>query len=142
MNALLPLLEWIETTQLATAVRNSLVATSFLSGLHIVGMVLASGAALVRGLHWHDPSLTRAVRTGLLVSVISGALLVAPRISGAAYNGIFIAKMLTLMAAIAADRWFYRSRPGQKPPARVPRTLSALMWVGVAALGCAFILIE
>lgn len=135
------MLDWIESTTLAVAVRDSLAATALLSGLHAASMVLATGAALVRGLHWNNRAQTRAVRVGVLLSVISGALLVAPRAAAAVANNLFRAKMLVLAAAVATD-WMLFSSNADRQTAMPLRMLAALLLVAVAALGCAFILLE
>ena len=130
--------QWLESTTLAVAVRDSLTATALLSGLHLVGMVLATGAAIVRGLHWNDRALSRAVRSGLALSVMTGALLFAPRASGAVENTFFRWKMLVLATAVVAEVLLSR-RSGA--PTAAPR-LASLLWVAVAGLGCAYILLE
>lgn len=132
--------QWLESTPLAVAVRDSLTATALLSGLHLVGMVLATGAAIVRGLHWNDRALSRAVRGGLALSVTTGALLFAPRATGAVENTFFQWKMLVLATAVAAEIVLSRRRSGA--PAAAPRVAATLLWVAVACLGCAYILLE
>ncbi len=134
---------WIESTSLAGTVRDSLVLTALLSGLHVLGMTLLAGAALVRGLRWTDRGVTRGVRWGLAMSVVTGALLVAPRMSSAVENGFFEAKMLLIAAAVLFE-WsvFGRASSADPVPAVLSRRLSIALWVAVACLGCAYILLE
>ena len=80
------LLVWIETSQLATAVRDSTTITGLLSAVHLVGMSVIVGAAIIAGLRavglaFADRPLAdiaRAarfnLRIGLAVSVSTGLL--------------------------------------------------------------------
>jgi hypothetical protein len=132
--------QWLESTTVAVAVRDSLTATALLSGLHLVGMVLATGAAIVRGVHWNDRALSRAVGVGLSISVTTGALLFLPRAAGAIENTFFRWKMLVLGAAVVGEFILSRRRSGATPAA--PRLAATVLWAAVACLGCAYILLE
>ena len=165
---------WIESTGLAVSIRDSLLATALLSGVHIVGMALTTGASLVTalrltGLAFRDftpadvvTMAARAVTAGLALSVGSGLLLVAPRAASAVDNSYFLAKMIALLAATAFHLAVLRPalrqpRTGREDGSRAPASApgpsgagsrtgvgaaSFALWFTVAALGCAFILLE
>ncbi len=87
----------------------------------------------------------RGMAIGLSISMTSGLLLFAPRAPAAFENGIFRVKMLLLFAAavlyVAIQRRVAR-RPDAPPYLLKLAGASGLLWFGVAAAGCAYILLE
>jgi hypothetical protein len=147
----------IEASSLATTIRDSTILTGGLSGLHLIGLTLLVGSALVScaalaGFVASDQpiaELTRAARrasiVGLCLSVTTGLLLVSFRLSMSTANRAFQIKMLFIV--VAALFQFLVSAPA----ARGRRTvlspglaggIAFLLWFGVVLSGCAFILFE
>ena len=149
---------WAEGSGLAQAVAQSAILTGLLSGTHLVGLTLVVGGALVSSLRcvgvlFPDRSVREIVRPivsgitlGLGISIATGLLLVAPRLSTALANRIFQVKMLLLVVAAAFHFAVYH-RVGRGGDAGLG-TLRAIgvtelaLWLGVALAGCAFILLE
>jgi len=152
------MLIWIQSTRIAMAIAGSTNLTGFLSGLHLLGMTLVVGAALVSGLRMVGVVLTdrpvsevtstpvRAMVIGMMISVTSGLLLFSPRGPVAVENSFFQAKMALLGAAILFHFAVYRgvSRQDDARPAaaRFAGALGLILWAAVAVAGCAFILFE
>ena len=152
------LLTWLQATSIANAVRDSTLLTGSLSAVHLVGFTLITGGALVSNLRLlgmllpERPVLdisrpaTRGIALGLVISVVTGVLLFAPRAIVASANPIFQIKMLLLAFAAVFHFTVHRTaarRPALAPP--VLRTVGGIglfLWAGLALVGCAFILLE
>lgn len=148
---------WLETTRVAFAVRDSLLLTGALSAVHLVGFTLTTGGALVANLSllgalFRDRSpldvtrpTNRGIAVGLSISLLTGALLFAPRASVASVNETFQLKML-LLAAAAAFHGVAHQRAARHAASQLMRRATALvglvLWIGLALAGCAFILLE
>lgn len=148
-------LAWVEATGVASAVRDSLWLTASLSAVHLLGVTLVGGGALIAGLRYSglvfgDQAVAavarpagRAMLIGLGITVLTGALLVSPRASASAANGFFQVKMLCLLGAAACDV-FVRRRgyavPG--PLATSAGLVRSVLYGAVLFAGCAFILLE
>ncbi len=147
----------IEKSAIAMAIRDSTVLTGGLSGLHLIGLTLLVGSALVSsaaltGWVAGDQPVAEVTRTarrasivGLCISIATGLLLVSFRLSMSLGNRAFQIKMLTL--AVAALFHFFVYMPAARGRhALVPRQLAGafafLLWFGVVLGGCAFILFE
>ena len=151
-------LTWLQTTRLATTVNQSVVATGALSSIHLIGFTLIMGAALVSNLRLlgilfpERPALEvtapagRAILIGLLISIVTGLMLFAPRARAAAGDGIFQVKML-LLAAAALFQFTLQRRAARRLSAnegllRATGAVGLALWVGVSLAGCAYILLE
>jgi hypothetical protein len=145
-------LAWLQSTSIATAIGGSTALTGSLSAVHVVGFMLVMGGALVanlRGLHvllagrpaaeLAGPA-NRVIVLGLLVSVVTGALLFSARATDVGANGTFQLKMLLLVAAALA--YFVANRAAAGPFARAGHGVSLALWLGLAVTACAFILLE
>lgn len=153
-----PFFARVETTGIATTISRSVLLTGLLSGIHLLGLTLLVGGVLVSSLRLLGVVLPdgpvadvlraarRGIVLGLMVSVASGLLLVAPRVSAASANGIFQVKMLLLCAAAAFHFAIYRDAARGVNRARLPPgvagALGLVLWFGVVLAGCAFILLE
>jgi hypothetical protein len=151
------LLESLQSSRLSTAIGGSTPLLGLLSAIHLLGLTLLVGGALVSSLRLFGVVLAdrpvgdvtsapfRGMAIGLSISMASGLLLFAPRAPAAFENGIFRIKMLLLLAAALLHVAIQR-RVARRPEA--PRYLvrlagaSGLLWFGVAAAGCAYILLE
>ena len=148
-------LAWVEATGIAGSVRDSLGLTASLSAVHLIGVTLVGGGALVAGLRYGglifaDQAVAavarpagRAILLGLAISVLTGVLLVSPRASASAANGFFQLKMLCLLGAAACD--VFVRRRGYAVPGRLATSaglIRSVLYGAVLAAGCAFILLE
>jgi hypothetical protein len=149
---------WLETTHVARAVAESLLATASLSALHVIGFTVITGSALVANLRLlgvfldQRPILevtapaNRAIAVGLAVSIATGLLLFAARAASVSANGTFQVKMLLLVAAALFHFTVHRNVTQRvsatAPLVRATGVVGLMLWLGVAAAGCAFILLE
>jgi Ca2+/H+ antiporter len=124
----------------------------------LIGLTLVLGGALassLRGFGVLFPgrpyadvtgAMMSGISVGLGLSVITGALLVAPRLSDAAANGTFRIKMLVLVAAATFHVTTYRRIGETEDPAPGhgpwPGAVGLSLWLAVALAGCAYILLE
>ncbi len=152
-----PFFAWIEGTRLAITVRDSLLLTGALSAVHVVGFTLVTGGALVANLNLlgllfagRSPldvtrPASRGIALGLAISIVTGALLFAPRASAASVNGIFQVKMALLVTAVLFHLSVHQrvARSGDTGALRHgTAVIGLLLWIGLALAGCAFILLE
>jgi hypothetical protein len=152
--SLAPFVTWIQATRIAMTIGESTSLTGFLSAVHLLGLTLLVGGALVSSLRMlgiilADRPMTdvtawpgRGMIVGMVISVGSGLLLFAPRASAAAENSFFQVKMLLLSAAIAFHFAVYRGASRRTDDAKLPGGVGLILWFGVAVAGCAFILLE
>jgi hypothetical protein len=152
------LASWLEATQVAQVVGSSMWMVATLSAIHVLGYALVMGGALVGNLRLLGvvvPSVpvsdvvgpaSRGILYGLIVSIVTGILLVSWKAVAAFGNEIFQIKMLLLLvAALLHFTW----------QARVARNVSAdsgalklaggvglIVWLGLALAAAAYILFE
>jgi hypothetical protein len=147
----------LEATALARAIRQSVPLTGFLSGLHLIGMTLIGGGALVSGLRatgiaFKDFPLAdviritrRGIAIGVTISIVSGLLLFSPRASTAIVSGYFQIKMLLLIGALTFHAAIGRlsiSQPAGTFASRLSGAIGAALWFAVILAGCSYILLE
>src|SRR5262245_62058762 len=101
----------VEASSLATSIRDSTILTGGLSGLHLIGLTLLVGSALVSGgalagFITNDQPIAELTRTarrvsviGLCISIATGLLLVSFRLNMSTASRTFQLKMLTLVTA-------------------------------------------
>ena len=151
-----PFFAWLETTALATTVKDSLLLTGGLSAVHLLGMTLITGGALISNLRLlgallpTDDLLTitraaaRGIAVGLVLSVSSGVLMFLARATAASVNPTFQLKMLLLITAVvfqfSGHRWACKHALG-RASLRMVGAAGLLLWVGVAAAGAYYILL-
>ena len=152
------MLDWIETSRLASTIGQSLLLTGLLSAVHLLGMTLVTGGAVVSGLRFMGVLLRdgpvsavaaaagRGITVGLAVSLTSWLLLFSPRASMAVDNSIFQLKMLLLAVAILFHVTHYRrltkSNETDSFSIRLSGATALVLWIGVALAGSAYILLE
>ena len=146
---------WVQGSGLANTIRESLPLTASLSAIHLLGVTLVGGGALVSGLRFGgvlfaDQSIGevirpagRAIWLGLAISTVTGLLLFSPRASMAAKNGFFQLKMGLLVAAATwhAVLALRGSAANGRAHGFVGAFGSALFGAVILA-GCAYILLE
>jgi hypothetical protein len=149
-------LNWLEATPLAGVMRQSPWSYPLVETAHILGFILLIGAAAMfdlrlLGLTPRLPVVDVArhllpwSHVGLVVVMISGALLFAADPVALWFNSVFRAKMALIVVAglnaAAFYAWPFRSvatwnRLEPTPwPARAAAGLSLMLWIAIAALG-------
>jgi len=149
------LFAWLQASLVARTIAQSQMLNAALSAVHLVGLALVVGSALVTalaltGLAFPGRSAAeiatagRAVLIGLAISVVTGVLLFSSRAEAASQNSFFQLKMLLLVSAalcqLVIQRVARRALASRTAPAA--GVLGLALWVGVALAGCAFILLE
>src|SRR4051794_38396807 len=151
-------LDWISATRVAQDVASSATLSAWLSAVHALAFTLVIGSALTANLRAIGALLARttlsdvivpanrAILIGLAISVVTGGLLFSARAAEAAANGWFQLKMLllviaavfqfTILAAAARKRSVARSR------IVASGAVGLSLWLGLAVVACAFILLE
>ncbi len=156
MDLLMTFLTWLEATPLAGVMRQSPWSYPLVETAHILGFILLIGAAAMfdlRLLGWTPrlPVVDVArhllpwSHVGLVVVVISGALLFAADPVALWFNSVFRAKLVLIVVAglnaAAFHAWPFRSvmtwnRFAPPPwPARAAAATSLMLWITIAALG-------
>jgi hypothetical protein len=149
-------LVWLETTRLAALMRQSLWLYPIVEIVHILGLSVLVGAALLfdlrlLGLARRLPASGLAAhllgwaRASLVLIVPSGLLMFAAHATEMAENPAFRLKLALIAAAglnaALFHRYVFRSVDGWdvgKPapaPAKAAAVLSLLLWTGVIACG-------
>jgi hypothetical protein len=141
-------LAWYQSSALASTVGNSPTLTAMLSALHALGFTCIMGGALFSNLgrlgvlfpsrpvrELTSPG-SRLIALGLAVSLPTGLLLVGPRALTAGHNSTFQLKMLLILAAAAVQFGLLRRE------SRAVGAAGLVLWLGLAATACAFILFE
>jgi hypothetical protein len=144
------LLSWIQGTAISTAIRRSNWAVMALEAVHLLGLALLGGAVCIvalaalrrAGLRGMSvATLAHGLRplfcAGLLLMVVSGALIVLSMPFKYYLNTAFRLKMLLLVVAILTTAWLLRMAGGAVPSGWQRRLalLSALLWLGVGFSG-------
>lgn len=157
LSVVFPLFEALEASAVAATIRESTWLTGLLSSVHLVGLALTLGGALFSALalfgalgpREHRTDVIRpsahAISIGLVINLVTGLLLFAPRAVSAAHNSTFQVKMSLL--ALATLLHLTRGRAGSSDAAslglpRAVRGLGLVLWTSVALAGCAYILLE
>lgn len=149
---------WLESTIVARAVGESLFLTAWLSATHILAFTLVMGSALLSNLRLLNLVLPQAalaevarpttcgILVGLPVSLFTGVLLFSARASSVIGGSTFQTKMTLLVAAVAFFFLVQRRVTLMPEPgvilARVTGAVGLLLWMGLAATACWFILFE
>ena len=142
-------ISWFQSSTLASTVGNSPTLTAVLSALHALGFTFIVGGALFSNLGRlrvlfppatpvRDVTVpgSKLIALGLCISLPTGLALVAPRAAAAAANSTFQLKMLLILAASTVQFGLLRRET------RVVGAAALLLWLGLAAAACAFILFE
>ncbi len=149
-------LEWLHTTPLALAMRQSEWLYPAVEILHILGFCALVGAAglfdlRLLGLSKQIPVQQMAAHllpvawAGFALAVPSGFLLLLPEAKSIGVSPIFLSKM-ALIGLAGLNAWVFHTRIGRsvqrwnqgaKPPiaARLAALFSLAIWIAVIALG-------
>lgn len=149
--------QWLETTAVAIAIRESLYGFAIAVGTHIVGVAASVGILLWVDLRLLGVALTRTpldevyrrlapwFAAGFAIMLLSGSALFTAFATAAYANPFFRIKLVLLLLAGANALAFHRFAAGPvnrgpssgRPPAaaRLAGALSLLIWAGVIVMG-------
>jgi hypothetical protein len=129
-------LRWIEQTSLSSVIRQSDWAVMALEAVHLLGLALLGGAAVIATLRHADIPLRTFVRelrpvalTGFALMALSGTLIALSMPFKYYNNAAFQWKMLLLVCAVISTLWL----AGR--PSRVLALLSLILWLSVGFSG-------
>lgn len=148
-------LAWIETTAIATWVRESISLGAYPSILafHAVGLGFLVGSSVVIDLRLLGVgsglpigsvrSFFSVAWAGFWINAFTGVLLLSAAATSMFGNPVFVAKLILVLLAVAALRWkevriFKRGDPGTEAVARVGRRLAVLslvLWTAAIVTG-------
>lgn len=148
---------WVESTRLALMIGESMWIIASLSAIHLLGFTLTLGGAFVLNARLAGGMLlqvpvrdvagpaSRSIAIGLAISITSGILLASWKLGTVLPGGIFQIKMSFLAAAALLHFAWQRPRLRKESDGaglRAMGILGLVLWFGLAAAGCAFILFE
>jgi hypothetical protein len=129
-------LRWIEQTSLSSVIRQSDWTVMALEAVHLLGLALLGGAAVIATLRHADIPLRTFVRelrpvalTGFALMALSGSLIALSMPFKYFNNAAFQWKMLLLVCAVISTLWL----AGR--PSRVLALLSLILWLSVGFSG-------
>jgi hypothetical protein len=126
-------LRWVEQTSLSSAIRQSDWAVMALAAVHLLGLALLGGAAVIVALRRAEKTFVRELRpmalTGFALLLLSGTFITLSMPFKYYNNTAFQWKMILLVCAV-----FSTLRLSRKP-ARVLALLCLILWLGVGSSG-------
>ncbi len=140
---------WLEATQVATIVGQSMWLIASLSAVHVLGYALVMGGALVTNLRLMGVLLQKlpvievtrpashGILWGLIISLVTGILLVSFKASSAIANGSFQIKMLLLVVAVVLHFTWQRSLA-----TKLSGAIGLALWLCLAIAAYAYFLFE
>jgi len=152
--SLLPLFQWAAKASLFAVMRDSKWGFAMVEMVHLLALAALGGIVLVVDLGilglglWHPPSLRRAMHElaplllgSLVLTVLSGLLLVSAEALKCYYHPAFRIKMVFFAAAVIFHFTIHRKSlwfpEGARPPvgAKVAAVVSLFLWLGVGLAG-------
>lgn len=140
------LFKWIEASSLAAAIRQSTWLYPFIEIIHIVGIVLVAGGAMLFDIQLLSANRKRVTESrylllwskrGLILAIPSGLLLFATNALALSNDPVFGLKLLLLLLA-ALNAWIFHVRvylPAKWSAARVHAIASIILWVSIISCG-------
>jgi hypothetical protein len=158
VSTLEPVFARLESTHLAHTIGESLMLTAWLSAIHMLGFMLVMGGAFLADLRLLGVALRgrpaaevavpagRVIIAGLVVSLVTGVLLLSPKGTSVLENGFFQLKMLFLVGAglfhFVVLRQAVRREGVGTAWLRGAGAAGLALWLGLAFAACAFVLLE
>jgi hypothetical protein len=136
---------WIEASLVAEAIRQSTWLYPFIEIIHILGIVLVAGGAILfdiqllsnRGLVIENRYLVLWSKRGLILAILSGILLFATNAVALSSDPVFGLKLLLLFLAII-NAWIFHVRvylPSKWTAARYHAIISIILWISIISCG-------
>jgi hypothetical protein len=138
--------KWIEASSLAAAIRQSTWLYPFIEIIHLVGIVLVAGGAILFDLQLLSSNrkpvtegryLLSWSKRGLLLAIPSGLLLFATNALALSGDPVFGLKLFLLFLA-AINMWIFHVRvylPAKFSTARYHAIASIILWVSIISCG-------
>jgi hypothetical protein len=137
---------WIEASALATAIRQSAWLYPFIEIIHIVGIVLVAGGAILFDMQLLSANRKPVIdkrylltwsKRGLILAIPSGLLLFATNAIALSADPVFGLKLLLLLLA-AINAWIFHVRvylPSKWTTARYHAIASIILWISIISCG-------
>jgi hypothetical protein len=137
---------WIETSSLAEAIRQSTWLYPFIEIIHILGIVLVAGGAILFDIKLLSANRELAIanrylllwsKRGLILAIPSGILLFATNALALSRDPVFGLKLLLLFLA-AINAWIFHVRvylPARWTAARSHAIISIILWISIISCG-------
>jgi hypothetical protein len=137
---------WIEASALAAAIRQSAWLYPFIEIIHIVGIVLVAGGALLFDLQLLSSTrkpvtenryLLTWSKRGLIIAIPSGLLLFSTNATALTVDPVFGLKLFLLLLA-AINAWIFHVRvylPANMATAKHHAIASIIIWVSIISCG-------
>lgn len=137
---------WIEASPLAETIRQSTWLYPFIEIIHILGIVLVAGGAILFDIQLLSANRMRVIenryllswsKRGLILAIPSGILLFATNALALSHDPIFGLKLMLLFLA-AINAWIFHVRvylPAQRTAARSHAIVSIILWISIISCG-------
>lgn len=137
---------WIEASTVAAAIRQSTWLYPFIEIIHIVGIVLVAGGAILFDIQLLSPHRKPVIESryllswskrGLILVIPSGLLLFATNATALSIDPVFGLKLLLLLLA-AINAWIFHVRvylPANMAGAKFHAIASIILWVSIISCG-------
>jgi hypothetical protein len=137
---------WIEASALATAIRQSTWLYPFIEIIHIIGIVLVAGGAMLFDIQLLSATSKPIIehryllswsKRGLLLALPSGMLLFATNAITLSQDPVFGLKLLLLIFA-AVNAWIFHVRvymQAKWTTARYHAIVSIILWISIISCG-------
>jgi hypothetical protein len=137
---------WIESSSLAVAISQSTWLYPFIEIIHILGIVLVAGGALLFDIQLLSNNRKPVIenrylllwsKRGLLLSIPSGILLFTTNAMALSHDPVFGLK-LSLLFLAAINAWIFHVRvylPAKWTTARYHAIASIILWISIISCG-------
>ena len=137
---------WIEASSLAETIRQSSWLYPFIEIIHILGIVLVAGSAILFDIQLlsrinkpviENRYLLSWSKRGLILAIPSGILLFTTNALALSQDPIFGLKLLLLFFALI-NAWIFHIRvdlPAKRTAARYHAIVSIILWVSIISCG-------
>lgn len=137
---------WIEASSLAAAIRASTWLYPFIEIIHILGIVLVAGGAILFDIKLLSSSrkpvmanryLLSWSKRGLVLAIPAGLLLFTTNALALSRDPVFHMKMILLLLA-AINAWIFHVRvylPAKWATARYHAIASIILWISIISCG-------
>ncbi|THU30800.1 hypothetical protein FAM09_29570 [Niastella caeni] len=137
---------WIEASSVAAAIRQSTWLYPFIEIIHILGIVLVAGGAILFDIQLLSTTskpvidsryLLKWSKRGLIMVIPSGLLLFSTNAMALSNDPVFGMKLLLLLLA-AINAWIFHIRvylPAKWTTARYHAIASIILWISIISCG-------
>jgi hypothetical protein len=137
---------WIEASALAAAIRQSAWLYPFIEIIHIIGIVLVAGGAILFDIQLLNAGKKTVIdyrylvvwsKRGLVVAILSGLLLFSTNAIALSTDPVFGLKLFLLLLAVINAWVFHRRVDSQANEAivRYHAIASIILWVSIISCG-------